>query len=93
MILGSSGFFGTSIIDFLNFDKNINKSFEKVILISRKSKNKIPKSFKEKYKLIEIRNDISKLKDIPYADYVIYSVITKNVKDDFRSIKNFIKSQ
>lgn len=90
MILGSSGFFGSSIIDYLDLNKVYSNKFNKIILISRKNKNKVSNKFTKKYETLQIKKDISKLKKIPYADYVIYSVITKNYSDDFDSFKNFV---
>ena len=42
LIIGSSGFFGKSILDFILENKKIKKKISKIFLISRKNKNKIP---------------------------------------------------
>ena len=91
MILGSTGFFGKSIIDYLGYDKKFNKKINKAILVSRNKKNFITNKLKKKYDILEIKNNLSKIKKIPYADYVIYAVINKNIEDDFKSVKNFVE--
>lgn len=88
LIIGGTGFFGKSIINYL-VNKTKKNSIKKIILLSRGNKKiKIIKNFK-KIKIKRIYGNISKLKEIPYADYVIYCVINSNYKNDFKSVLNY----
>ena len=91
LIIGSSGFFGTSIIDYLYKKKQLSKKIKKLILISRKNKNIKPKNFNKKFSIIEIKKDINDLKKIPYADYVIYCAINNDLEKDLSSVQKFVK--
>lgn len=89
LIVGGTGFFGKSIIDYLYNETKIN-SIKKIIILSRShNKIKIERHYKKKIKIHQIYGDISKLKKIPYADYVIYCVINSNFKEDFKGVCNY----
>ena len=79
LIIGSSGFFGQSLLDYLVKNKSIKKKINKIILLSRSKKNKISKLAEKNYKIEEIQGDISQMKYLPHADYIIYCVIPKNL--------------
>jgi nucleoside-diphosphate-sugar epimerase len=91
LIIGSGGFFGNSILDYLNKKKILKKKINKIILVSRSKKNQIPLGLKKNYKVIQIKKDISKAKRIIFADYVIYCAISKNYADDYKSVKNYFR--
>ena len=89
LIIGGTGFFGKSILDFFNnYDfLNINK----IIILSRGSASfSIGKRYKKKIKLLKIKKDILKVKKLPFADYVIYLAILDNYKLDHLAAKNYL---
>jgi dTDP-glucose 4,6-dehydratase len=89
LIIGGSGFFAKSILDYI-LDYNLFKNVKTVLLLSRGfNKIIIGKNLKKKIKIKTIRADISKLKKIPFADYVIYCVINHNYKEDYKAVCNY----
>jgi dTDP-glucose 4,6-dehydratase len=89
LIIGGRGFFGKSILEsiFFNYKK---KKIKKIFLLSRSiNKIKINKKLSKNVKIIKICADISKLKKIPFADYVIYCVINKNYSQDYKAVCNY----
>ncbi len=91
LIIGSSGFFGNSIIEFISNKNKFFKKINKIILISRTKKNKLVKNLKKNFKVEQLRVDMTKTTTLPFADYVIYSVIAKDLKKDYESVKNYVK--
>ena len=85
-IIGGSGFLGKSIIDYAQ-KKGLSKwQINKIICISRrKIYLKKRNSFKVKY----ITGDISKLKKLYPADYIMYAVNSDSGKKNLSAIKNF----
>jgi dTDP-glucose 4,6-dehydratase len=91
LIIGGSGFFAKSIIDCINGYKCF-KEIKTILLLSRgTNKIKIDKKLNKKIKIKNIRADISKIKKIPFADYVIYCAINHNYKKDYKSVCNYYK--
>jgi nucleoside-diphosphate-sugar epimerase len=91
LIIGATGFFGRSIIDFI-FHNNKEKNLKKILLLSRRiSKKKIYKKFNKDIVIKNIYADISKLKKIPFADYVIYCAIDHNYYQDHKAVCNYYK--
>ena len=91
LIIGGSGFFGKSIIDYINYN-GVSKSINKVLVLSRGiNKIKIKKEINSKIKIETLKADISKLKKIPFADYVIYCAINYNFDQDYKSVCNYYK--
>jgi dTDP-glucose 4,6-dehydratase len=89
LIIGGTGFFGKSILDYLK-NHNILK-LNKIIILSRVIKNvKIDKILKKKIKIIKISGNISKIKKLPDADYVIYAAILKNYNQDAKAVNNYL---
>ena len=89
LIIGGSGFFAKSILDYI-LNYNLFKSVKTVLLLSRGfNKIIISKNLKKKIKIKTISADISKLKKIPFADYVIYCVINHNYKEDYKAVCNY----
>tara|TARA_B100000768_G_C11214793_1_gene347665 strand:- start:80 stop:1009 length:930 start_codon:yes stop_codon:yes gene_type:complete len=91
LIIGSGGFFGNSILDYLKKKKSLKKKINKIILISRSKKNYISPELKKNYKVVQIKKDISKAKKIIFANYVIYCAISKNYTDDYKAVKNYFR--
>ena len=91
LIIGGGGFFGKSIIDYFLKKKNLKNKINKIIIITKSSKNFIHPELKKNYKIIQIKNDIANFKKIPFADYVIYCVRSRSSKEDYRGIKNYSK--
>ena len=86
LIVGGTGFFGKSIIDYFS-SANTNKfNIKEIITISRK---RIFFSCKN-VKLKNIFQDIKELKKIPESDYVIYAVTSKNNLENINNLKKFI---
>ena len=91
LIIGATGFFGRSIIDFI-FHNNKEKKLKKILLLSRRiDKKKINKKFNKDIVVKKIYADISKLKKIPFADYVIYCAIDHNYYHDHKGVCNYYK--
>jgi dTDP-glucose 4,6-dehydratase len=62
------------------------------LLLSRGfNKILISKNLKKKIKIKTFRGDISRLKKIPFADYVIYCTINHNYKEDYKAVCNYFK--
>lgn len=82
LIIGGTGFFGKSILEYLQkvkFYKTID-----VVILSRNVKKK----FSNIKKIIPA--DVSKIRKIPKADFVIYCALLKNLKQDTLAVKNYI---
>lgn len=91
LIIGGSGFFGKSILDHI-LDYNLFKNVKTVLLLSRGfNKILISKNLKKNIKIKTFRADISRLKKIPFADYVIYCAINHNYKEDYKAVCNYFK--
>ncbi len=84
LVVGASGFFGRSIIDF--FKKKKICKFNKVFILSRKE---IFYSFSN-IKITQIKKNILNLKEIPKVDYIIYCALLKNYNEDNKALKNFL---
>jgi dTDP-glucose 4,6-dehydratase len=91
LIIGGTGFFAKSILDYF-FCYCLSKNINKILLISRgHNKIKINQKLRKKIKIINIYGDISKLKKIPFADYVIYCAIIHNYNQDYKAVCNYYK--
>ena len=91
LIIGGTGFFGKSILDY--FDRNLffKIKINNIIVISRgKNKFFISKNIKKKFTITQIKKNIINMKTVPYADYVLYCAILKNYKDDHKAVKNYL---
>ena len=78
LILGASGFFGQSLIDYAKKFGLKKWSINKVILVSRR-KIHIKKNIK-KTQIIHLRKEIKKIKFLPKADYIFYFINENNQK-------------
>jgi len=91
LIIGANGFFGRSIINFI-FHNNKKKQFNKFFLLSRNVHEiHIDKKLYKNIEIKKIKADISKLKKIPFADYVIYCAINHNYGEDYKAVCNYYK--
>jgi dTDP-glucose 4,6-dehydratase len=93
LLIGGTGFFGKSILKYFHYHINsLEKRFSKIIILSRGVvKIKIDRKINEKIRIIKICADISKLKKIPFADYVIYCAINHNYNEDYKAVCNYFK--
>ncbi len=92
LIIGGTGFFGNSILKYFSNTISLKKKFNKLIIISRKNFGKFDyfKKLKKNYKVLKINCDILKIKNLPEADYVIYTaIIDDNYDKDYLSVKNY----
>lgn len=91
LIIGGGGFFGKSIIDLFLKKKNLQNKINKIIIITKLSKNYIHPDLKKNYQIIQIKKDITKAKIIPFANYILYCATTKNSKEDNKGVKNYFQ--
>ena len=96
IIIGGSGFFGKTIIDYINSKSYRKWKINKIIIISRKKKTfKLKKKINNKLKLIRIFKNILDIKSLPKSDYIIYAVNSKNNSENKKGIisfKNLLKN-
>jgi nucleoside-diphosphate-sugar epimerase len=91
LIIGGTGFFGKSILDYFVNYVNLKKKIQKIIIISRKNcRLDILDIIKKNYEFKKINEDILTLKKFPDADYIIYCALLKNLKKDHFALKKFI---
>jgi dTDP-glucose 4,6-dehydratase len=91
LIIGGSGFFGKSILDYFARNIYLKNKIKKISVISRnKINNSIIKKIKKNYTFKKINESILKAKIIPKANYVIYCALLKNFKDDHLALKYYI---
>ena len=88
LIIGG-GFFGKSILDFMLKKKGLEKKIKKIIIITKSSNIFLSKELRKKFLIDHIKLDITKAKKLPYADLIIYCVISNNYKLDHKGVKNF----
>ena len=65
LIIGSSGFFGNSIVEFISKKNKFFQRINKIILISRKQKNKFARKLKKNFQVKELKVDMQKTKTLP----------------------------
>lgn len=91
LVIGGSGFFGKSILDFLSRNISFKKKIKNIIVLSRKSLDyKITKEVKKSYKFKKINANILNVRKLPNADYVIYCALLNNYKNDHLALKRYI---
>ena len=89
LIIGGSGFFGKSIIDFLEKKRGIEKKINKIIIITKSSNVFLSKKFKQKFQVNHLKQDISKIKNLPFAHIIIYCAISYDFSNDIKAVTNF----
>ena len=88
LIIGGSGFLGTSFLDYANKNSFSKWKINKVICMSRKGK-KIKNLNKKNISFSFIKKNILRLKKIPECHYVIYAANSKNNEENLKGLKNF----
>ena len=89
LILGGTGFIGRSIHNYL-LNNSIGKKFKKIYILSRNSKLSFLKK-NNYFQTIKINTDITKTKNLPDADLIIYLAKLKNSKQDIFAAQNISK--
>jgi dTDP-glucose 4,6-dehydratase len=85
LIIGGTGFFGKSILDFIIKNK-LFKNY-RLIIFSRKAK--LLNLKKGNHLIKKISGDIRNAKTLPNADLVIYCSLLKNLREDILAVKNY----
>lgn len=89
LILGGSGFMGSSIVDYGVTKKLIKDKINEIYILSRSNK-----LINKKYKHIKINyicKSIINLKKIPQVDYIIYCLRNDNIKISNSYFNQFLK--
>ena len=89
LILGGSGFFGNSIVDYGINKKLIKHNIDEIYIISR-SKTSKKKTYKH-IKLTYITKNIINIKKIPRIDYVIYCLKSESTKSSNTYFNHFLR--
>jgi dTDP-glucose 4,6-dehydratase len=92
LIIGATGFFGQSILKHFSESETLNKKIDNIIICSRKKyKNqKLLIKLKKKYKISIVNLNLLYTKNLPEADYVIYTaIIDDNYYKDYLAVKNY----
>ena len=89
LILGGSGFIGSSIVEY-GIDKNLIKhKINKIYVLSRNEKKNTNK--KKHIEIEYINKNILNLKKIPQVDYIIYSIKNHDIKTSNNYFNQFFK--
>ena len=88
LLVGGSGFFGKSLIDYLS-QNQIKKKFLNIYILSKKKK--IKKKNINNLCVKSLNEDLLKIKKIPKVNYIIYLAKLNNSKQDIKAAKNFIE--
>ena len=89
LILGGSGFIGSSIVDYGINKKLIKYKIDKIYILSRSIKTKINK--KRHISITYIHNNILNVDKLPQVDYIIYCLKSNNTKISNSYFNQFIK--
>jgi len=90
LVIGGSGFFGKSIIDYGIRKKLIKHKINKLYIIARKKFNR--KKIKKKYIEINfISKDFKNLKKLPNAEFIIYCIRNDSISKSLLYFNNFKK--
>lgn len=93
LILGGSGFVGSSIVDYGIDKKLIKNNINEIYVLSRSAKSK-QKKYKH-IKIIYINRNILNVKKIPQVDYIIYCLKNDSMKTSnnyFNQFKKLLKT-
>ena len=92
LVIGGTGFFGKSILEYLSSNSLLNIKINKIFILSRRKLELAiyNKKFKKKFKIIKINSNMLNIKSLPKADYVIYAAILKNYKNDHKAVKKYL---
>lgn len=89
LIVGGTGFIGRSIHNYLT-NNSIGKKFKKLYIVSKKNKLIFLKK-SNYFQTIKIKTDITKTKNLPDANLIIYLAKLKNSKEDIFAAQNIFK--
>jgi nucleoside-diphosphate-sugar epimerase len=92
LILGGSGFVGSSIVDSAINKKLLNNKISKIYILSRSKKSK--KIINKHIKITYLKKNILDVKKFPIVDYIIYCLKNENIKisnDYFSQFKKLLK--
>ena len=90
LIIGGSGFLGSSFLDYGNYYSFLKWRINKIIFLSRKGK-KNKNLNKKKVSFSFIKKNILTLKELPNCDYVIYAANSENSKENLKGLVKFTK--
>jgi len=89
LILGGSGFIGSSIVDYGINKKLIKNDISEIYVLSRSNKLK-PKKYNH-IKITYINKSILNVKKIPQINYIIYCLKNKNIRVSNNYFNQFLK--
>ena len=89
LILGGSGFIGSSIVDYGINKKLIKNDISEIYVLSRNNKLK-PKKYNH-IKITYINKSILNVKKIPQINYIIYCLKNKNIRVSNNYFNQFLK--
>ena len=89
LILGGSGFFGNSIVEYGDSKKLIKDKISKIFILSRN--NKKVNNNKKHIKVEYISKNILDVKKIPQVDYIIYCLKSHSLKTSNNFFNQFLK--
>jgi dTDP-glucose 4,6-dehydratase len=87
LIIGGTGFFGKSLVNYFINKKSKKKT--QIIIFARKVKKFKLINDNKNLSIKKIKGNILNTKTLPKANLVIYCALSKKYKDDIRAIKNF----
>ena len=89
LIIGGTGFFGKSIVDFF-LKKKLSNNIEIIVFSKSAKKSKFKKKNNKNLFIKKISGNILNTKNLPKADIIIYCALLKNLDQDIKAVSNFI---
>ena len=89
LILGGSGFIGSSIVDYGINKKLIRTKINKIYILSRSAK--FSQNKKKHINITYINKNILDVNKLPQVDYIIYCLKNKNIKTSNSYFNQFLK--
>ena len=89
LIIGGTGFFGKSIVDFF-LKKKLSNNIEIIVFSKKAKKFKFKKKINNNLFIKKISGNILNTKNLPKADIIIYCALLKNLDQDIKAVSNFI---
>ena len=89
LIIGGTGFFGKSIVDFF-LKKKLSNNIEIIVFSKKAKKFKFKKKINKNLFIKKISGNILNTKNLPKADIIIYCALLKNLDQDIKAVSNFI---
>jgi nucleoside-diphosphate-sugar epimerase len=81
LIIGGTGFFGKSIVDFF-LKKKLSTNIEIIVFSKKAKKFKFNKKINKNLFIKKISGNILNTKNLPKADIIIYCALLKNLDHD-----------